>query len=91
LSPPPASPQEDRIRLQRAFRQTLIFTALLWLIKIIETVLHLNFARYGVYPLDPGSLTGILTGPLIHGSWSHLFANTLPVIILGTVLLYGYP
>jgi membrane associated rhomboid family serine protease len=34
---------------------------------------------------------GILTGALIHGSWSHLFANTLPVIILGTALLYGYP
>jgi membrane associated rhomboid family serine protease len=28
---------------------------------------------------------------LIHSSFSHLFANTLPLLILGTTLLYGYP
>jgi len=52
---------------------------------------YATYTPYGIYPLQPGALTGILTGPLIHGSWSHLFANTLPVVILGTALFYGYP
>lgn len=87
----PISLQEDRNRLRHCFRLAVAFAALLWLIRTAEVVFHLDLVRFGVYPLQPGGLVGILTGPLIHGSWSHLFANTLPVIILGTALLYGYP
>ena len=87
----PISLQEDRNRLRHCFRLAVAFAALLWFIRTAEVVFHLDLVRFGVYPLQPGGLVGILTGPLIHGSWSHLFANTLPVIILGTALLYGYP
>jgi len=87
----PSSLQDDRNRLRRSFFLATIFTALLWIIKAVEVVFHLDLVRYGVFPLRLSGLTGILTGPLIHGSWSHLFANTLPIIILGTALLYGYP
>jgi membrane associated rhomboid family serine protease len=87
----PISLQEDRNRLRYSFRLAAAFAALLWGIRSAEVVFHLELVRYGVYPLQPGGLVGILAGPLIHGSWSHLFANTLPVIILGTALLYGYP
>jgi len=87
----PSSLQEDRNRLHHSFRLAMAFAALLWIIKIVEMVFHLELVRYGVFPLQASGLMGILMGPLIHGSWSHLFANTLPVIILGTALLYGYP
>ena len=83
--------QDDRNRLRHCFRLAAAFAALLWVIRSAEVVFQLELVRYGVYPLQPGGLVGILAGPLIHGSWSHLFANTLPVIILGTALLYGYP
>jgi membrane associated rhomboid family serine protease len=91
MSSLPNSLQDDRNRLRHSFRLAVAFAALLWTIKIVEIIFHLKLVRYGVYPLQPGGLAGIFTGPLIHGSWSHLFANTLPIIILGTVLLYGYP
>ena len=87
----PISLQDDRNRLRHCFRLAVAFAALLWFIRTTEVVFHLDLVRYGIYPLQPGGLVGILAGPLIHGSWSHLFANTLPVIILGTALLYGYP
>ncbi|MCP4288012.1 MAG: rhomboid family intramembrane serine protease, partial [Gammaproteobacteria bacterium] len=29
--------------------------------------------------------------PFIHASFAHLFANTAPIVVLGTMLLYGYP
>ncbi len=85
------NPAEDRARWRHAFRLSMAFTILLWVIRGTEVLFHLDLARYGVFPLQSGSLIGILVGPLIHGSWSHLFANTLPIIILGTALLYGYP
>lgn len=87
----PISLQDDRNRLRHSFRLAAAFVALLWVTRSAEVVFHLELVRYGVYPLQPGGLVGILAGPLIHGSWSHLFANTLPIIILGTALLYGYP
>ena len=88
---PPSSLQDDRNRLRQAFRLATAFAALLWIIKTVEMFFHLELARYGVYPRQTGGLAGILLGPFIHGSWSHLVANTLPIIVLGTALLYGYP
>ena len=87
----PNALQNDRNRLRNAFRLAITFVALLWTIKTAEIIFHLQLIQYGVYPLRPDALTGILTGPLIHCSWSHLFTNTLPVVILGTALFYGYP
>jgi len=83
--------QDDRNRLSHAFRLATGFAALLWIIKTVEVIFGLELVRFGIYPLQASALGGILTGPLIHGSWSHLVANTLPVIVLGTALLYGYP
>lgn len=67
------------------------FATLLWLIKLVELAAGLDLSRYGVYPGTLRGLSGVLLAPLIHGSLGHLFSNTLPLIILGTALLYGYP
>ncbi len=91
MTPAPNTLQDDRIRLRHAFRLAIAFALLLWAVKIVEVIFQLSLFRYGIYPLEPATLTGILSAPFIHGSWSHLFSNTLPVVILGTVLIYGYP
>jgi len=67
------------------------FTALLWLIKLVDVIFGFDFVQYGIFPRRPSGLMGIVWAPLIHGSLSHVFANTAPMIILGTALLYGYP
>jgi membrane associated rhomboid family serine protease len=86
-----ASLKNDSNRLRHAVYLSVSFAGLLWAIKLIEIFFNLNFVQYGVYPQSTDSLTGILLAPLIHGSLSHLFANTAPVLILGAALLYGYP
>lgn len=91
MTPVPNPLQDDRTRLRYSFRLAVTFAALLWIIKMVGVIFHLDLVQYGVYPLQSGALTGIITGPLVHGSWSHLFTNTLPVVILGTALFYGYP
>jgi membrane associated rhomboid family serine protease len=63
----------------------------LWCIKSAEIIFHLDLNGFGVLPLHWQGLLGIITAPLIHGSLEHLFNNTLPLLILGSVLLYGYP
>ena len=84
-------PRDDIRHLKRSFIAAASFTALLWLIKIIETLAGISLIKYGVYPGQPGGLAGILWSPLIHSSFTHLFANTAPLLILGTALLYGFP
>ncbi len=81
----------ERGELRCAVLLTLVFTGLLWWIRIVETLFGWQFTGLGVYPRDWRGLPGILFAPLIHGSFEHLFANTLPLLVLGTLLLFGYP
>ncbi|HEX6928054.1 MAG TPA: rhomboid family intramembrane serine protease [Gammaproteobacteria bacterium] len=81
----------ERGRLWRAFLPVLAFTLLLWWLHFLASLLDWNLWALGIRPGNVAGLTGILAAPLIHGSWEHLIANTLPVIILGTLLLYSYP
>jgi membrane associated rhomboid family serine protease len=67
------------------------FAAVLWLSKLVEAAFGLDLVHYGVYPRKLDGLVGILWAPLIHGSFLHLIANTVPIVVLGTALLYGYP
>jgi len=73
-----------------ALQWTITFAVVLWIIKIIEVTFDLNFSHFDVYPGTSEGLAGILFAPLIHGSWSHLASNTMPLIVLGTALLCGY-
>lgn len=78
-------------RTQRAFTVSFVFVAALWWIHLIEWLGGWHWSRFGVQPHVLGGLIGVVTAPLLHVSWQHLLANTLPVLLLGTALLYGYP
>lgn len=67
------------------------FAALLWGLKFFEFVLGVDLYNLGVYPRTRSGLLGVVTAPLIHGSWEHLISNTLPLVLLGSMLSYGYP
>ena len=81
----------DTRRLRIAFAIAIAFALLLWLVKFIEVFGGLDFARFGIYPQSVGGLAGILLAPFIHASYAHLFANTAPIIVIGSMLLYAYP
>ena len=74
----------------RAFTPVLLFTSLLWMIHLVAYVNGGALWNLGVTARDLSSLPMILTAPLVHASWEHLVANTLPILILGTALLFGY-
>lgn len=85
------NPQKDSFHLKRSFTLVAAFTIALWLIKIVETLIGARLYKYGIMPGQFSGLIGVFLAPLIHSSFSHLFANTAPLLILGTALLYGYP
>jgi len=91
MNPPQHTADDSVTGLKRAFVTVTAFIGLLWLIWLADALLGLQLGRFGVYPRTLDGLSGILFAPLIHGSWSHLFANTSPLLVLGTLLLYGYP
>lgn len=82
-------------RAKRSFKLALMtalwFTALLWLILIVDSALALDLRHYGLHPRHLDGLLGILTAPLLHGGAEHLFSNNLPLLVSLTTLLYLYP
>ena len=72
-----------------AAKLSLGFVALLWVIPLLGWGLELE--QFGVRPRQWIGLPGILVAPLLHAGFSHLIANTLPLIVLGTTMLHLYP
>jgi membrane associated rhomboid family serine protease len=87
----PAELAKANRRLRRAVLLCVGFVVLLWWVKMVEALTGIELSQFGVYPRRLDGLLGIPVAPFIHGSVGHLFANSLPLILLGTALLYGYP
>jgi len=83
--------RDDARRFRRAAVKAILFVILLWAIWLIGDALDLRAYEFGVKPRDAGGLLGVITAPLLHGSFAHLVSNSLPLLILGTALLYMYP
>lgn len=81
--------QEKHI-FRKAVYLSLGFTFLLWVIKGIEWSMKIDLGYLGILPRRAEGLTGVLTGPLVHGDLFHLLSNTFPVIFLGVALFYFY-
>ncbi len=81
----------DKQKIVSSLIITFSFIALLWLIQISQVIFDTSFVRFGLYPRKLTGLIGIITAPLIHAGFGHLFSNTLPLIFLGVGILYFYP
>lgn len=68
----------------------LFLLLVLYLLKFMESGMGWDFTRLGVYPLSRRGAFGIFAHPLIHKSYSHLLANTLPLFFLSWCLFYFY-
>lgn len=44
-------------------------------------------ANLGIWPRHLMGLDGIVMAPLLHGGWGHLFANLIPLLVLGVILM----
>lgn len=78
----------------KKFRYSLIlpltFVSVLWIVTILETILGLELHILGVYPRTLKGIPGIIFTPFIHSGFKHLFANSVPLIVMGTGIIYFY-
>lgn len=88
---PATQARHDRRRFLTAVLVSVGFIAVLWWIKIIELWMGLSFSYLGVHPRTAFGLVGLLTAPVLHGSVGHLINNTLPLLVLGTLVISIYP
>lgn len=74
------------------FRELFPFTFVLiiWLIQLAQGFLEDSWADYSVYPRTLSGLKGIITSPLLHADFGHLFGNTIPLLLLGFILWQNY-
>ena len=68
----------------------VFFIFVAFTLKLVETLEDVSFVELGVKPHSLEGLWGILFSPLIHADWDHLYANAVPMLVLGTALFYFY-
>lgn len=78
----------------KRFYLSLVFPGLLiltiWMVFVVTSILEINPYHWGILPRTWLGLKGILFSPLIHGDLKHLTANSLPLLVLSTALIYFY-
>jgi membrane associated rhomboid family serine protease len=82
---------KENKRLSQSVLFTIFAITILWCIKSAEILFGLNLSFMGLVPLQASGILGIITAPLVHGSLEHIFNNTFAILILASVLYYGYP
>jgi membrane associated rhomboid family serine protease len=90
---------DDRLRfgtdafygaIGRAFLVMCAFIPLLWLIELLNWAMGGALDRDGgIWSRDPAGLDGIVFAPFLHASFTHVAANSVPLLLLGTFVLAG--
>ncbi len=81
---------EDYKKFKYSIILPLFFVFILWLVKIAEVTENLNFFYFGNFPRDIKGISGIFLSPFIHSDFNHLISNSIPLLVLGTGIIYFY-
>ena len=87
--PADAQRQQDRARVRRALNASLGFVLLLAACYAAQHAFDWTFLT--VTPWSAQGLLGLLTAPLLHGSVEHIVANSIALLLLGTLAGTTYP
>jgi membrane associated rhomboid family serine protease len=68
----------------------LILIALLWIVFVLDMLLPIQLNSYGIVPRTGQGLIGIATSPFLHNNFPHLLGNTVPLLILCSLLVSVY-
>jgi len=61
--------------------------AVMWIVHAVGAIMPGHFLSAGIVPRDVTSLAAILTAPFVHASLGHLIANSIPLFVLGALVL----
>lgn len=60
---------------------------LLWVLELVDTLTAGALDPFGVSPRQVDELPQIYSAPLLHFGWEHLASNTVPLFVLGFLIL----
>lgn len=81
--------QQVMILTQQNMVFVLSVLGILWGIHILNRIVGYKLNIFGVYPRNLFGIIGIAAHPLLHGSFTHLFLNTIPLFLLMNFVLIG--
>lgn len=81
---------QTRNTFYQALLFPMMFTLVMWVLFYFDNNANIDLYKYGIKPRSLSGLLGLLLSPLIHGNFNHIFSNTFPLLILGTMLFYYY-
>lgn len=84
------NPEEEKNYFVKSLQLPAVLILIMLVIHIIKEFTSIDFIYWGIFPRQSYGLKGILTAPLIHGSWKHLFSNAVPFLSLLGVSMYFY-
>ncbi len=64
----------------------ITLVALMWVVRVVDVVLPADLNDNGIVPRRSSGLDGIIWAPLLHVSFAHLIANTVPTGVLGGLI-----
>jgi membrane associated rhomboid family serine protease len=68
----------------------LAFLGVLWAVYLVGLAAP-GIARFGLTPRTTSGLVGIVAMPFLHGSFAHLLGNTVPLLVLTSILAASRP
>jgi membrane associated rhomboid family serine protease len=75
------------MELKSNVRGMAVALGVLWAIEIVDTlILGSSLQGFGIRPRTFFGLIGVVTAPLLHAGFGHLIANSLPFVILGSLV-----
>jgi membrane associated rhomboid family serine protease len=79
-----------RKHLVESLRFPLLAILVIWSVHFYQSIEHWDAAAYGIMSRRMWGIPGIITGPMVHGSWKHLISNTFPLFVLTGLTIYFY-
>ena len=71
---------------ERAF-WIVAFVVCMWAVALLNAFLGFRLDTWGLYPRTVKGVPGIFLAPLLHDGLRHVLANTVPFIILGSLVI----
>ena len=70
----------------RSLLPVVMLVGIMWVVELVDAVLPGDLDGYGIESRDTDGLTGIVAAPFLHADFAHLMANTVPFLILGSIV-----
>lgn len=92
----PATKPTKKDLLPARWQQAVIvpgaFLVVMYLVQLVQAFapasVDNSITRFaGILPRQLDGLVGVITSPFVHGSWGHLFANSIPFLVFGFLLM----